>query len=79
MLNPLVFYSFVALYFGPWDFFDTLMHTEQFCFFCTLHCQRRLDVIVRPHRRHLRLERLERELERRARIPDLELLKHARV
>jgi hypothetical protein len=42
-------------------------------------CDARLDVVVRPHRRHLRLERLERELERRARIPDLELLKHARM
>jgi hypothetical protein len=39
----------------------------------------RLGVIVRPHRWHLRFERLERELERRARIPDLELLEHARV
>jgi len=39
----------------------------------------RLDVVVRPHGWHLALERLERELERRARVPDLELLQHARV
>ena len=39
----------------------------------------RLDVVVRPHGWHLALERLKRELERRTRIPDLELLQHARV
>jgi hypothetical protein len=38
-----------------------------------------LDIIVRPHDRHLALERLERELERRARVPDFELLQHTRV
>ena len=38
-----------------------------------------LDIIVRPHGRHLCLERLKREFERRARVPDLELLEHARV
>lgn len=37
------------------------------------------DVIVRPHGWYLALERFKRELERRARVPDLELLQHARV
>ena len=35
--------------------------------------------VVRPHRGHLLFERLERKLERRARVPDVELLEHARV
>jgi hypothetical protein len=38
-----------------------------------------LDVIVRPHGRHFCPERLKRELKRRARVPNLELLQHARV
>ena len=39
----------------------------------------RLDILVRPHGRHLLLERLERELERAARVSDLELLQYLRV
>ena len=38
-----------------------------------------LDIIVRPHGWHVALERLKRELECRARVPDLELLQHARM
>ena len=38
-----------------------------------------LNIIVRPQRGHLGLERLKRELERRTRVSDLEFLKHARV
>ena len=50
-------------------------------FTCTLPHQSdtALDIIVRPHGWHLALERLERKLERRAWVPDLELLQHARV
>ena len=78
MLNPLVFCSFVAPYFGPWKF--SLLCCTWNNSASSVGCDNaRLEVIVRPHLRHLRLERLERELERRARIPNVELLKHARV
>jgi hypothetical protein len=36
-------------------------------------------IVVRPHGWHPCLERFKRKLERRARVPDLELLQHARV
>jgi hypothetical protein len=38
-----------------------------------------LDIIIRPQRRHLGFEGFKRELERRARVSDLELFEHTRV